>query len=120
MTEVEPKLNDNMVQMLLWPWFRTFLSMDPDEYISKVTCPVLAMTGENDVQCSPEENLTAIEQSLKKAGNSNYQVEKLPGLNHLFQTSETGSPYEYDQLEEIIAPDALDLILTWLTRVSAD
>ena len=40
-------------------------------------------------------------------------------VNHLFQTSDTGSPYEYEQLEEIIAPSALDLILTWLDGVSA-
>ncbi len=119
MKAISPELNDNIVQMMLWPWFRTFLALDPDDYISKVTCPVLAITGENDVQCSPEENLTAIEQSLKKGGNSNYQIETLPGLNHLFQTSETGSPYEYDQLEEIMAPGALDLILTWLNGVSA-
>ncbi len=117
MKAVSPELNDNMVQMLLWPWYRTFLAMDPDEYISKVTCPVLAMTGENDVQCSPEENLAAIEQSLKKGGNSNYQIETMSGLNHLFQTSETGSPYEYEQLEEIIAPIALDMILTWLNKI---
>ncbi len=119
MKAVSPELNDNMVQMLLSPWFRTFLAIDPDEYISKVSCPVLAMTGEKDIQCSAVENLAAMEESLKKGGNSNYQIETLPGLNHLFQTSETGSPYEYDQLEEIMAPAALDLILTWLDGISA-
>ena len=120
MREVGPDINDNMINMLLWPWFRTFLSIDPDSYISQVTCPVLAITGENDVQCVAEQNLTAIEESLEKAGNSNYKVEMLPGLNHLFQTSETGSPYEYTQLEEIMAPVALDVILTWLAGVTTD
>lgn len=119
MKEVDPRLNENMIQMLLSPWFRTFLAIDPDEYISKVNCPVLAMTGEKDIQCSAVENLAAMEESLKKGGNSNYQIETLPGLNHLFQTSETGSLYEYDQLEEIMAPEALDLILGWLDGISA-
>jgi len=117
MKEIQPELNDNMAGLLMSPWFRTFLAIDPDEYISKVSCPVLAMNGEKDVQCPPEQNLTAIEQSLNKAGNSNYKVETLPGLNHLFQTSETGSPYEYNQLEEIMAPAALELILSWLNEV---
>ena len=38
-------------------------------------------------------------------------------MNYLFQTSDTGSPYEYERLEEIIAPDALDQILNWLNGV---
>lgn len=66
MKEVEPSINDNMMGMLLSPWFRTFLSIDPDEYIGKLTCPVLAITGENDVQCDAQQNLAAMEESLKK------------------------------------------------------
>jgi len=120
MKEVGPEINENMTGMLLSPWFRTFLSIAPDEYISKLTCPVLAITGENDVQCDAEQNLTAMEKSLKKGQNSNYRVEALTGLNHLFQTSESGSPYEYTQLEEIIAPIALDKILDWLDGVTAE
>jgi pimeloyl-ACP methyl ester carboxylesterase len=119
MKRVYPDISDPMARMLLSPWFRTFLSIDPDVYISQVTCPVLAITGEHDVQCDAEQNLTAIEASLKKGGNSNFRVEALPGLNHLFQTSDTGSPYEYNRLEEIIAPVALDLILDWLNGVTA-
>ena len=96
------------------PWFRTFLSLEPDTYISQVSCPVLAVNGEKDVQCPPEENLEAIEQSLKKAGNEQYVIHTMPGVNHLFQTSESGSPYEYEQLAEIISPDTLELILQWM------
>jgi pimeloyl-ACP methyl ester carboxylesterase len=120
MKGMDPAISDGMVRMLLSPWFRTFLSIDPDAYISQVTCPVLAITGENDVQCNAQQNLPAIEESLKKGGNSDYRVEALPGLNHLFQTSDTGSPYEYTRLEEIIAPVALDLILDWLNGVTVE
>jgi pimeloyl-ACP methyl ester carboxylesterase len=120
MKEIQPELNDNMAGLLMSPWFRTFLAIDPDEYISQVSCPVLAMNGEKDVQCTPEQNLPVIEQSLKKAGNSNYMIETLPGLNHLFQTSETGSPYEYNQLEETMAPAAIELIISWLNEVTVD
>jgi len=32
---------------------------------------------------------------LEKGGNKNFEIKELPGLNHLFQTAETGSPAEY-------------------------
>ena len=112
--EAEPEINEGLYNMLLWPWFRTFLSLDPKIYLEKVECPVLAITGEKDVQCPAEENLAAIEESLKKAGNTHYTIKALPGLNHLFQTAESGSPYEYEKIPEIISPDVLDLILEWL------
>lgn len=116
--EAVPDLDESMLNTLKWVWFKTFLSLDPASYLSKVSCPVLAITGEKDVQCSPEENLTAIEASLKRAGNRNYMIKVMPGLNHLFQTAESGSPYEYEQIPEIISPDALDFILDWLHGVN--
>lgn len=116
--EASPGIENNDYNGLLWTWFRTFLSLEPDTYLSKVTCPVLAINGEKDVQCPPEENLAAIELSLKKAGNDSYLVKTLTGLNHLFQTAESGSPYEYDQIAEIISPAALELIGEWMDGVA--
>ncbi len=112
--EAVPEANDDMVNELTWDWLRTFLSLDPDLYISKVECPTLAITGEKDVQCPPEENLAAMKASLKKAGNKNFETRSMPGLNHLFQTAESGSPMEYEQIAEIISPDALKVILEWM------
>ena len=37
-----------------------------------------------------------------------------PGLNHLLQTSKTGLPDEYIQIEETIAPPVLETIVEWL------
>ena len=115
--EVAPNVPETQYQMLLWPWFQTFLALDPDIYLSKVSCPTLAITGENDIQCPPEENLAAMEASLKKAGNTRYEIKTLPGLNHLFQHSESGSPLEYEQIPEIMAPESLEFILTWLNSL---
>jgi len=42
----------------------------------------------------------------------------LPGLNHLFQTSNTGAISEYGQIEETISPLALETILIWLNKVA--
>jgi fermentation-respiration switch protein FrsA (DUF1100 family) len=116
--ETVPNLDDAQLNMLRSPWFRTFLALDPDTYLSNVKCPVLGITGEKDIQCPPEENLAAMERSLRKAGNMHYELRSLDGLNHLFQTAETGSPYEYEQIAEIISPDALQVILDWLDKVA--
>ena len=35
------------------------------EALEKVTCPVLALNGEYDIQVLPQDNLAAIEEALK-------------------------------------------------------
>ncbi|MCX6231576.1 MAG: alpha/beta hydrolase [Bacteroidetes bacterium] len=105
---------DIIIQQVLTPWFRTFLAFDPKQYLTKTHCAVLALNGANDLQVPPDEDLAAIEKYLKKAGNSNYTVKKLPKLNHLFQTCETGSPEEYIKIEETFSPIALELIKNWI------
>jgi hypothetical protein len=41
-------------------------------------------------------------------------VRKLPGLNHLFQTVQTGAISEYAQIAETISPSALETIAAWI------
>jgi uncharacterized protein len=96
------------------PWFKFFLTHDPKTDLVKVKCPVLAITGEKDLQVPPTENLAAIESALKGAGNSDVTTKTMPGLNHLFQTCKTGLPAEYGKIEETFAPAALDEVTTWI------
>ncbi len=98
------------------PWFRYFLSYDPAPALRKVTCPVLAINGSNDLQVPPKQNLPTITAALKAGGNKDFTVKELPGLNHLFQTSKTGSPSEYSQIEETIAPIALETMGDWILK----
>ena len=104
------------VQTLVSPWMRFFLTYDPRPTLMQVKCPVLAINGEKDLQVPPEENLQAIEEALKAGGNKDYTVKELPGLNHLFQTAQTGSPSEYAAIEETISPTALDVIGNWISE----
>jgi len=99
---------------LLAPWLKFFLTYDPRPTLSKVKCPVLAINGEKDLQVPPKENLSAIEEALKVGGNQNYTIKELPGLNHLFQTAQTGLPAEYAKIEETISPVALKIISDWI------
>ena len=62
----------------------------------------------------PDQNLPPLEAALKKGGNTDYKVVRLPGLNHLLQTAKTGLPGEYGQIEETMAPAALDAVSSWL------
>jgi len=105
---------ESQLPFLLSPWFKNFLTYDPKPTLMKVKCPVLAINGEKDLQVPPKENLSAIEEALKAGGNKDYTIKELPGLNHLFQTAQTGSPAEYAKIEETISPTALKTISDWI------
>jgi fermentation-respiration switch protein FrsA (DUF1100 family) len=104
------------LQMLLTPWFRSFLRYDPRPALLNVRCPLLALNGEKDVQVAPKENLGAIADALREGGNKDVTVKELAGLNHLFQHSETGALSEYGRIEETFAPQALEAISHWLLK----
>lgn len=107
---------DTQIKGILSPWMRFFLTYDPKPTLMKVKCPVLSINGEKDLQVPPEENLRAIEDALKAGGNKDYTVKEMPGLNHLFQTAQTGSPSEYAKIEETISPAALEMIANWISE----
>jgi dienelactone hydrolase len=104
------------IQKVNTPWMRYFVNYDPATSLSKVACPVLVLNGEKDLQVPPKQNLPAIRHELEAAGNKHFEIVELPGLNHLFQTAKTGSPAEYAQIEETIAPAALEKIATWILQ----
>jgi len=92
----------------------TVLPACPAATLSAVGCPVPAVIGEKDVHVPPKGNLEALRRALDSAGNRDYRVEELPGVNHFLQTAETGSPREYGKIEETISPAALELIGDWI------
>ena len=55
-------------------------------------------------QVDPDQNAPEVEKALRDGGNDRAEVAVLPGLNHLFQHAETGSPLEYGAIEETFAP----------------
>lgn len=99
---------------VIFTWYRYFISLDPAKYWKKTSCPVLALNGEKDLQVSAELNLPAIEKALISGGNTKVTTISLPGLNHLFQNSETGLPTEYGEIEETFSPEVLRIIADWI------
>jgi hypothetical protein len=61
-------------------------------------------------------NLPAVAKALEAGGNRDYEIVKFPKLNHLFQTSRTGQVAEYSEIEETIAPVALETMSGWILR----
>lgn len=104
------------IKAMLGPWMRFFITYDPAVALEKVKCPVLALNGDRDMQVIADQNLPAWEAALKKAGNRDVTVRKLPGLNHLFQTCVKCAPDEYSEIEETISPKALEIVADWLQQ----
>lgn len=96
------------------PNLKSFLAVDPQALLRKLRVPVLALFGEKDLQVLPSQNAGRLEAALRAAGNSDYRVRILPGLNHLFQPAKTGAPSEYAKIDETFSPAALDAIAEWL------
>ena len=101
------------------PWMRFFIRYNPAPTLEKVTCPVLAINGSNDLQVPSNENLKAISKALKQGGNHYFTIKELPNLNHLFQECKTGLPDEYASIEQTISPVALEEIATWILKNAA-
>jgi pimeloyl-ACP methyl ester carboxylesterase len=104
------------IKAVATPWFRYFLTYDPATALRKVACPVLAINGSLDLQVPPAQNLPPIKKALEDGGNKHYEVDELPGLNHLFHTAKTGSPREYGEIEETMSPVALDKMASWILK----
>ncbi len=109
---------DFQVEAVSSPWFRYFIKFSTFEYLSKVTVPVLAITGTLDLQVPYGDNLAAIEYSLKEAGNEKFDVYAYDGVNHLFQTAISGSNTEYGLLTETFNPNVMQEITDWILTIN--
>lgn len=72
---------------------------------SQNSCPVLAIYGDKDQEVNANESLEKLTNLFPDA-----QTVVFPGLNHLMQHALTGSPDEYNKIEETFAPEVLSEI----------
>ena len=97
------------------PWMIKFLSLDMRPLLGGIKCPVLAINGTKDVQVDYESNLGALREGLPASPKN--KIEALEGLNHLFQHCTTGAISEYRNIEETFAPEALELMVQWISAI---
>lgn len=117
MTGVVPDAQiEAQIEQITSPWFRFFLTYDPATALRRVKCPVLALNGQKDLQVPPGQNLPAIRAALAEGGNTHFEADELPGLNHLFQTAQTGAPSEYAMIQETMSPVVLAKITDWVLK----
>lgn len=110
-------IGEDAARALSSPWYRHFLTFDPAPALRNVRVPVLALLGGRDVQVPADQNAPVLRAAL--GSNRGATVEVLPGLNHLFQTAQTGAPDEYGSIDETIAPFALARMVDWVVEKAA-
>ena len=106
--------NNPQIQQV--PWYQFFVNYSPQTDIAKISCPVMAINGEKDVQVMSGMCLDALRRVLP--ANEHHLIKSYPGLNHLFQHCETGMPDEYEGIEETISEEVINDIISWLHQVA--
>jgi uncharacterized protein len=105
----------SMYQLFKSPWYNYFMNFHPQPWLEQLECKVLAINGDKDIQVLSSQNLAGIEVALKRT-KAKFEIKELKGLNHLFQTCKKCTVQEYGELEETIAPIALETISAWLEK----
>jgi pimeloyl-ACP methyl ester carboxylesterase len=63
---------------------------DPQDYMTKVRCPVLAIFGKTDLLQPTEKSAALYEQYLTDAGNEDFKIVVIPGVGHSILLSTPG------------------------------
>jgi uncharacterized protein len=107
------------IRLMSSPWFRQFLDYDPEPLLEKLKCSVLALSGDRDLQVDSAENVPLLRKAFETSGNKDFTVVEIEGVNHLFQTAQSGSPALYGAIEETIAPEVLTAVGNWVAKHAA-
>jgi alpha/beta superfamily hydrolase len=99
------------------PWYRYYLTIEPTDYLSNISNPLLAIIGTLDQKIPFQSNLAGIETFLKQSGNERFEVFGFEGLNHFFQTAITGAPSEYGLLTETMNEGIMKTIADWIINL---
>ncbi len=121
----DPKQIDNLdtliqqsIASINQPWMQAFLTLDPSDYWSTVSVPILVLNGTKDVQVASDVNPKAIKLAANR--NDAVFVELFEDLNHLFQNAKTGEVSEYGLIEETMSPEVMKLVSEWVVEQSTE
>jgi hypothetical protein len=105
---------DLQLQSARSPWFKFFVEYDPAAALAKISCPVLALFGELDMQVPVALNKEPMQRAFQAGNNKDATTTVIPGANHLFQKAVSGLPSEYMGLKKEFAPNVLELLSNWI------
>jgi pimeloyl-ACP methyl ester carboxylesterase len=100
------------------PWMIYFLNYNPMTDLKQLDCHYLALNGTTDLQVPARMNLEAISTYCNPSAGKIKEIKALDGLNHMFQPSATGNPYEYGSNEITFDITAIQEILNFLDRIT--
>jgi uncharacterized protein len=94
-------------------WFRDFVAYDPAEALARVTVPVLAITGENDLQVPP-----ADVDAIGRLVQGQFEGHVVDKLSHLLRADpDCTGPRGYRRaVRQPVSPDVLALVTSWVAR----
>lgn len=116
--ELPAALSQNLtavIRQLNMPYLKHFVTLDVRPLLGVISCPVLAMNGTKDMQVEAESNLGALRSGLPD--NPCNKFETVEGVNHMFQHCQTGMTNEYRDIEETFAPEVLEKLVDWLSKL---
>jgi len=98
------------------PWFRSFLTFDPQKVINKVEQPVVIVQAERDRQVSsPRHGQLLLDAARGRKKQPDASLVTIDGVNHLFVPAETGDVDEYALLQEKrVSSKLVDSLVPWL------
>jgi uncharacterized protein len=105
---------DQAILFTRLPSMRFILAFDPAQVLGDVHVPVLALYGSKDLVVPADLNLPVLRGALTH--DKDVTIKEMPGLNHLFQHAETGSPREVKEIEETLSPEVMAMISTWVAQ----
>jgi uncharacterized protein len=89
-------------------WYRFFLAFDPAPFYTKVSQPSLILQGAKDNRVA-RWHADTMAARMRRAGNSNVQVEHLPHHGHLFVIDDAGV-WPFD-------PKVAAMVASWIAQV---
>lgn len=92
-------------------WGRLNGYFNPLPSLLELDEPVLALWGEFDVNVLPEVHRAIFEVALDAAGNDDYELEIVPGAEHVLQVATSRAP---DDTEERFAPGVWQRMAVWI------
>ncbi len=116
--ELPAALSQNLtavIRQLNMPYLKHFVTLDVRPLLGVISCPVLALNGTKDMQVEAESNLGALRSGLPD--NPCNKFETVEGVNHMFQHCQTGMTNEYRDIEETFAPEVLEKLVDWLSKL---
>jgi hypothetical protein len=99
------------IQKVNVTWFREFLAYDPQPDLAAVQAPVLAITGEKDIQVDPADLAR-----MAELVPGDFESRLLPGLTHLLraEAGEPGLRTYRDQVRRPVDDRVINTVLAWL------